>query len=350
MDGSKPTVNLWYLGGNTYGGWVTFTAHLYHGLKSAGYNVLIRKVGNNTEEKHRPFGYGCYYTNVSELEFPDFKGDVNIIVSSKPKKAEHVFDLMLMGASIVIHDPTEIKGENEVHDAILCTKSPVIVIRRKNLGLFPDRTQFLPHPYVMRFGHGEPSHEKIAVSISRIDFDKKLNILLDANRLLPDGQKIDIRGFENRIYTKFQICPEYPEWVQSKAHYPREMDFAVNLCRQSTFMCDMSAIKGDGGGTQYTFLEAWDAGSIIIINRAWIEGLHSDFCVMEEDENCFVVSDGEELASKLLSCYNRLLRGDAAGEFLRRKLVKMRAKGWRTCLQHDARQIAPEFVRVTLER
>lgn len=337
MDFSRGEVNLWYLSGNTYGGWVTFTAHLYHGLQDAGFIPTIHKIGANTETKLRPFGYDAFYTNVAEEDIEKFYGRKNIIVSTKEKRADIVFDLMLHGATIVIHDPTELKG-GKTMESIMATRPPVIVIRRKNLGLVPDRTVYLPHPYKMRYGTEAPTGEKLAVSISRIDFDKKLHILLDANRLLPVDKRIDIRGFENRIYTKFQIVPHYPEWVQSKAHYSREFDSAVELCREATFMCDMSAIKGDGGGTQYTFLEAWDAGSIIVINRAWIEGLDPEVCVMKEGVNCFAVSDGADLA--------RLLQKAPA---LCHKFIEMRMAGWEICMEHDAKMIAPKYVKVAQE-
>jgi hypothetical protein len=340
-------VNLWYLSGNTYGGWVTFTAHLYHGLKRAGYFPVIRKIGANTETKLRPFGYDAFYTNVAEEDVDQFYEQTNIIVSTKEKMADTVFDLMLHGASIVIHDPTELKG-SETRDAIDSTKPPVIVIRRQNMDIVPGRTVFLPHPYQMRYGTEEPTHEKLAVSISRIDFDKKLHILLDANRLLPDDAKIDIRGFENRIYTRFQIVPEYPEWEQSKAHYSRDFDSAVELCREATFMVDMSAIKGDGGGTQYTFLEAWDAGSIVIVNKAWIDGIDPDVCVMKPGVNCLYAGDGEELATVLQFWYEKLSYGGSVRDLALGDLLKMRAEGWRICKEHDAKTIAPRYVEVTL--
>jgi hypothetical protein len=31
----------------------------------------------------------------------------------------------------------------------------------------------------------------------------------------------------------------------------------------------MSVIKNDGSGSQYTFLEAWDAGSGLVLNNKW---------------------------------------------------------------------------------
>jgi len=54
----------------------------------------------------------------------------------------------------------------------------------------------------------------------------------------------------------------------------------------------MSVIKHDGGGTQYTFLEAIYQECALVINRRWVEGFETPF---QEGRNCFLVADGEEL-------------------------------------------------------
>ena len=38
----------------------------------------------------------------------------------------------------------------------------------------------------------------------------------------------------------------------------------------------MSTISGDGGGTQYTFLEAADAGTGLLLNADWLTGRPDD--------------------------------------------------------------------------
>ena len=58
----------------------------------------------------------------------------------------------------------------------------------------------------------------------------------------------------------------------------------------------MSAIKGDGGGSQYTFLEAIYQGCALILNSKWVEGVNTPF---KDGYNCFVVSNENELASLL---------------------------------------------------
>ena len=60
-------------------------------------------------------------------------------------------------------------------------------------------------------------------------------------------------------------------------------------------MVDMSTIKGDGGGTQYTFLEAIHNNCVLVLNNEWIT--KGDLFV--SGVNCIGVSDETELADFL---------------------------------------------------
>ena len=58
--GSKKSneMNLVYMAKPGYGGWVSFTAHL-----ALTYGAKLFKIGNTTEKKTRPYGYGVEYKN-----------------------------------------------------------------------------------------------------------------------------------------------------------------------------------------------------------------------------------------------------------------------------------------------
>jgi hypothetical protein len=60
-------------------------------------------------------------------------------------------------------------------------------------------------------------------------------------------------------------------------------------------MVDLSQLPNDGGGTQYTFLEAIYNNSAIILNRKWIENINKKYCDFKEDYNCYAVSNEQEL-------------------------------------------------------
>jgi hypothetical protein len=73
------------------------------------------------------------------------------------------------------------------------------------------------------------------------------------------------------------------------------------ILTRAKFMVDMSSIAylNDGGGTQYTFLEAIYSDCAIVLNRKWIDGIDKKYCDFREGVNCFAVSDGKELAELL---------------------------------------------------
>jgi hypothetical protein len=279
-------VDLIYLSPNPYGGWVTYTSHLMKTLRAVGLTPHLFKIRDRSELKHRPFGYGEEYrnyrlNNIIERQNP------KLIVAAAKNFQEHTQALWGAGAGLVVHDPTELKNLPEN----IAKSDRVIVVRKVGQTYLPEAT-FIRHPYV-RIQNPEPT-ERLghAVSVSRVDFDKHTDILLDANRLLPDHHKIQIRGFENRIYTRFKIVPKYPEWVQSVGHFPRGEGEAFKLLQRNTFHVDMSEIKGDGGGTQYTFLEAWDAGAVNVINQKWLR----DGDDMMPHKNCLSAAGATDLA------------------------------------------------------
>ena len=282
-------VDLIYLSPNPYGGWVTYTAHLMKTLRAVGLTPKLYKVRERTEKNERDFGYGEKYRNVSLTGLFHSKNP-KLIVAAAKNFQEQTQVLWNAGAGLVVHDPTELKNlpDNVVES------DRVVVVRKVGQSYLPKAT-FIRHPYV-RVQNPEPvTRDKNAVSVSRVDFDKHTEILLDANRLLPADKKIWIRGFENRIYTRFKVVPSYPEWEQSKGHFPRGEGEAFKLLQQHTYAVDMSEIKGDGGGTQYTFLEAWDAGAINIINTKWLRKDDD----MTPAVNCLAIENASALSNTL---------------------------------------------------
>lgn len=302
---SQQKVNLWFLSKNTYGGWCTFTAHLTRALESQGIGHSLYRLSKKGEKKHRVFGWDLKYRNLPEPVVScvehcrDLMAETgegaDLIVAVQKNFINQAASLLCNGAMIVIHDPTELRNK-EFAELISKVQDQVIVIRKSMLKHIPGAT-FIPHPYeqqatgAMRLR--KPKYN--AITIGRIDFDKNFDWVLEANRRVSLVQKIHVHGFENRIYTRFNIVQNYPEWIQSKSHFPRELDWAVKKCAQARFMVDLSAIKGDGGGTQYTFLEAIDGGAICVLNSAWIlpDG------VMRPEVNCLEVSSTAQLVRAL---------------------------------------------------
>ncbi|MFL6367934.1 MAG: hypothetical protein ACJ72T_05230, partial [Nitrososphaeraceae archaeon] len=77
----------------------------------------------------------------------------------------------------------------------------------------------------------------------------------------------------------------------------------VNPFGQKQFI-DLTILPNDGGGTQYTFLEAIHNETALIINRKWIDDVDSKYCDFKEGYNCFAVSNGKELAEIISNTKN----------------------------------------------
>lgn len=319
------TINLLYATKVNLGGWATFTVHLYHSLVAAGHDVHLIKIGNNTEQFHRPFaGHGIAYRNVAATELGELhkRGKRCIIAALGKHYVDDVAGLLKKGAGIVVHDTAESTNRMAI--------SKPWVIRKELLKVTPGAV-FIRHPYVRHgFGGGAPmAARKGLFATSRVDFDKNTRMILDANRL---GAKIDIVGFENRLYTRFKVCPDYPEWEQSKGTHPRSGQGSYELLYAARGMVDLTDIKGDGGGTQYTFLEAWDAGAVPIIGRWWLR----DNDDMEDRQNCLAVSDAKELAK---------LAKEMRGQTVLSELSDIADYGAQQLKKHAPKVIAPKVIK-----
>ena len=55
----------------------------------------------------------------------------------------------------------------------------------------------------------------------------------------------------------------------------------------------------EGGRTQYSFLDAIYRNCAIILNRQWIENVDQEYRDFKEGENCYAVSNAEELKELL---------------------------------------------------
>lgn len=287
------TVQLYYLSPNPYGGWITFTAHLYKALRAAGLWPTLYKVRVRSEHRNRPFGYGIDYRNVDLRTACSGNGIKLITAAAKKFKAETAA-LIEAGAYLVLHDPTELKNLPPIPE------ERTIVIRQSSLGIVPGAT-FIRHPYERQCTNFQEKKTIHAVSTARIDFDKHTDIILEANRLLPPELQVQLHGFENRLYGKFKLMPRFPEWepVQSTHMFDRTITAAVRFLLPAQYAVDMSIIIGDGGGTQYTFLEAWDAGAVPVIHYEWTKDFPSDD--MQPGLNCLEADSGEALARLLQS-------------------------------------------------
>jgi len=223
---------LAYLAKPKYGGWATYTSHLYKGLQAAGFEPILVKQGNRTETKMREYGRKIRYQNISKHDLIKLcKQHPTLIVAVDKHYYETATDLIKAGASITIHDPTELKEP----------------IKRLTTN----------------------TNKKPAVALSRIDFDKHTDIIIEANTQLQTP--IEIYGFMNTVYAHFKLNSIAPNWKDNYygAFPADDLWAATKIANNYQRVIDMSIIKKDGGGTQYTFLEAANANTHLILHEQW---------------------------------------------------------------------------------
>lgn len=302
------------------GGWATFARHLVDSLVAEGHEVELVKLGNRYEHFTRPFGPDHRYRNLTfeQLEHCLRNGDDQCIIAALGKHyVEEAEMLIAAGAKVVVHDTAESTCRMDLgHKPWAIRKT----LAKQFNGVF------IRHPYVPVGGIIPAKRTKDIFATSRVDFDKNTAMILDANRL---GADIKIVGFENRLYTKFKIMPQYPEWKQSAERefdWPRTGAGSYELLKNALAMVDLTDIKGDGGGTQYTFLEAWDAGAIPIIGRWWLQKGDD----MKEN-NCIPIGDAKELA--------HIAKG-----LRKHDLPDMRSAGYARLKHHAPKVIVPQVL------
>ena len=263
-----------------YGGWVSFTSHLC--LKTNG---KLFKIGNRSEKSTRKYGYGVEYQN---LAISDIQKLDNLLITAIDKNYYKYLNDFPDGTHIVIHDPTEVKGRSCQPVIDNLKRFNVVTIRKTVqeflLNKFGIESNFLLHPFY-EFNKTNIEKTNKAVSISRIDYDKHTEIILEANKKLEN--KIDIYGYRKLGELDLDSC--------YRGRFEKSFIELDKILGKSKYVVDMSAIKNDGGGSQYTFLESIYENCVLILSDKWIEGIVDSVYV--NGINCHIVSDFDELVN-----------------------------------------------------
>jgi len=262
---------------------VTFTAHLLRSLNLQQCLKISRRLENNT----RDFGYGIRYQNVPSeaLSLP------NPYILCVDKHHFQYLNKIGKNPTIILHDTIELKKEM-IPFLKKCKK--IITIRQEITNYlketFDVNSEFKYHPF---FPYPiKQLKKKGCVSISRVDFDKHTELLLEANKKLK--QPIKIYGAMNRLYEHFKLKDlNLPKYYAGT--FDKSFKAITDILAPAKFMADMTLIKNDGGGTQYTFLEAIHNKTAIILQRKWVEH-GTDF---KEGYNCLAVDTSDELIELL---------------------------------------------------
>lgn len=293
-------MNLVYMARPVYGGWITMTAHL-----ALTYDYPLFKIGKRTEKNTRPFGYNVQYKNmnIDELVLLD-----NLVITAIDKNYYEYLDKFSDSTTLVIHDPTEVKNKEFVEKI---KRFKIITIRetvqKYLLDNFNIQSILKFHPfYKYNLEDTDTNSNYKCLSISRIDFDKHTEIILKANRLI-NYDKIYIFGAENRLFvhhtlSKMGLKEDFEKYWMKK--FPKNLPLtdsdSNNLLNNCDYVIDMSIIKGDGGGTQYTFLEAIYNDCVLILHKDWVS--QGDLFI--DKHNCYVVGNTDKPEQEIADIIN----------------------------------------------
>lgn len=287
-----PIFFLWNGGKSKLGGTATFTAHLVKAFRQMGYDAKLFRVGMSDEEFERPFKLGINSIMVSQATARALPGP-RIIACQASHQAE-LFDAICQpGDTVVLHDRKQLSYT--FSKVIEENKPKIIVIRECNTDII-EGSVFIPHPYVREGSDRKPDFH--AVSLARISAVKNTEIIIEANAKLPPERRVRMYGsISNEMVTYHSLDDRYTELWRDNYHGP--FPIAVNPCviaSQGYYNVDLTVMDGDGqGGSQYTFLEAFDVGATLIVHRAWCK---PNSCV-SEGETCLAVESVEELVKIL---------------------------------------------------
>jgi glycosyltransferase involved in cell wall biosynthesis len=232
-----------------------------------------------------------------------------------PAMADYLLQRPLL---VTCHDPSEEVGREAFLDRLRDGGAAwhafrlSMARRARDLGRPVTR---ITMPYWPPLSAPPPRETGIILSLNRLDWDKHPDWLVAAAPNL--HAPVELWGFDNRI-TWHHTCADLPgAALVRKGGAFAEADRPALLARAAV-LADLSAIKGDGGGTQYTFLEAWGAGVPLVVSADWFAGVPADEWEFVPGTHAVTVTRGTLAAdiNRLLDDYDARCTLAAAGREL----------------------------------
>jgi len=301
-----------------FGGWPTYTRHLYTGLQQAGHEPTVL-----TDGKVMSGWKGVMnFAPIDNLE----EYDKLIVVVFAPD-AEVSAKIRGKIDAMVLHDPTE--WRRKAAKRLICKLEPpqLIFIRDKPLRTFLNagfyrlaRTDFIPHPYARMCDKHAPTDRVICTA--RVDHDKRTHLIVKADR----GVEL-WTGYINWVYDQERFDSSLKKQAFYKGAFGFKREDIANVYDGACALVDMSIIAGDGGGTQYTFLEAIDFGADCILASDWYAGPRSE---MKPGVHYHQVGNVKELQGAI----DKVRHGGPVLQCAAKDIL----------VSHDAEQIARQYI------
>lgn len=302
---------LFYMGDTSaIGGHATMVDHLVRALRSRGVSAMLVEPWTKDDDKPRKLkNVQTTFTRASPSRCAAIARSMpcGIITyyRGSPFKNRPAFKLEMLDflcklkVPVCTHAPGDLKGDElgvfKRHSTQAVSIRPALEDAFGGAGV---ECRFLRHPYVPSLRRPPDAPRKWnAVSMTRLAFVKWPQLIFEANRRLAGDKRVRIYGNTERraIYLlengtsvpgyyqeagdeEFarQYVKGWPDWERDY-HGKFNAEQAVGILSDSSFAVDASYYAKGGGGTQYTFLEAWDAGTMLLLNRRWIStGVRQD--------------------------------------------------------------------------
>lgn len=332
------------------GGVVTFERQVYDMFKDGGHTPTIFYTGgvNKASRELRKDGYitvSYKKKDCKKMKTHLEKFDVILIPQAfcKNGSPEHLYPLKGKRVFIVIHDPAEDKLKDRALLKLLLLNYEKLGIDLRAIFIRPapkhyyetnynlGKTIFIKHPYKKRCNEIQKKKD-IIISTSRIDFDKHIEYIV-ANLDKFQGSVKIYSGWVNRVYEWHILDGKY-NWKRRNYCGGFKFEDMPRIYRDAKIMIDMSHIANDGGGTQYTFLEAMDYGVAIVGNEKW----NTKNGEMKPNQH-YIIANEENLADKV----NELLND----EVKRQALVQ---NGYELMRLHHYTKILPDYIKFFKEK
>jgi hypothetical protein len=273
-------VGLFFFRPTLGGGTTTYTAHLFEALKAAGADPIILRVGETSGGgKRRTFGKydGIEYMKISPAEAHDWVKNAPSIMTAPtgakymPYEPDIIMNLMKKGMRTVIHDPNEFTIYDHLGKAAKLPSEPICI--RPTMQRFYPKAIFIPHPYAAQSPacYDDVRRAHVGGSTARIASVKRPKLLLEANRLVDERRRIQLRGAEYRMFT-YNLQKKYGDVFQQCGgtfQFPMTFQAPVRVAAEFKLNFDMTWFPDDGGGTQYAQMEAMNAKTVNVMHEDW---------------------------------------------------------------------------------
>ena len=327
------------------GGTTSFVAHLVEAFKAANakpilYTVHTEPRGERTPAMMcRPFGeYGMDVISVTKSLALQITRSMPAIITSPIGPANlppnFLRDIRRAGAWGVIHDATQFPLWSKLVNAPSLAKLDRMICIRPAMQSYVPKAVFIRHPYVRSCQNTSYSswedRRVLASSIARVHNQKRTHLILQANRLLRKSERIEVLGAEYRLYS-YGLAKRFPDVFKQaggELQWALRIDCAPKMLEDSCFNVDMSRFLRDGGGTQYSQLEAMDAGCINIMHNDWFDVPGTLTC----GKHVWTASTPEEIVRILKNGY----RTDAA--------ARIREDCYEMLKKHDPKRIGKQYL------